>query len=66
MLIHDFFNKVPDIVPDADPLIILDIESSVCMAYNSKNTNNTRHIYRRVHFVRNGKNKKCKRLTGVK
>ena len=35
----------------------MDSKSDVCMAKNGKNTNHTRHIYRRVHFVRNGE--KC-------
>ena len=31
----------------------MDIKSDVCMANNGKDTKHTRHIYRRVHFVRN-------------
>ena len=36
------------------------------MANNGKDIKHTRHISRRVHFVRNGENAKCTRLTGVK
>ena len=46
-------NKDPYIVPEEDPLIILDTKSSVCMDKNFKDTNHTRHISRRLHFVRN-------------
>ena len=53
MLIHDFLNKDPDIVPEDDPLILLDSKSDVCMDKNGKDNKHTRHIYRRVHFVRN-------------
>ena len=36
------------------PLIILDIKSDVCMSDNGKYTKHTRHIYRRMKFVRTG------------
>ena len=36
MLIHELFNKDTDIVPDEAPLILLDSNSSVCMANNGK------------------------------
>ena len=52
MLIHEFFNKYPDIVPEEDPLIILDIKSGVCMDKNGKDVKHTRHIYRRVNFCK--------------
>ena len=58
MLINELLNKDTDIVPEEDPTNILYIKSSVCMSNNGKDTNNTRHIARRVHFVRNGE--KCK------
>ena len=54
VLIHEFLNKDTYTVPKEDPLIILDIKSAVFMDKNGKDTNNTRHIYRRVHLVRNG------------
>ena len=53
MLIHELLNNDPDTVPEESPLIILDIKSAVCMAKNGKYTKHTRHISRRVHFVRN-------------
>ena len=58
MLIHEFLNKDPDIVPKEAPLIVLDSKSAMCMAKNGKDTKHTRHISRRIHFVRNGE--KCK------
>ena len=58
MLIHEFLNKDPDIVPEEAPLIVLDSKSAMCMADNGKDTKYTRHIARRMHFVRNGE--KCK------
>ena len=58
LLIHEFLNKYPDIVPEEAPLIILDSKSDVCMAKNGKDTKYTRHIARRMHLVRNGE--KCK------
>ena len=54
MLIHEFLNKDPDIFPEEYPLLILDRKSDVCMANNGKDTNHTRHIARRLNFVRNG------------
>ena len=57
MLIHEFLNKDPYIVPEEDPLIILDSKFAVCMDNNGKDTKHTMHISRRVNFVRNGE--KC-------
>ena len=54
MLIHDVLNEDPDMVPREAPLIVLDGKSSMCMANNGKDTKHTRHIARRMHFVRNG------------
>ena len=53
-LIHEFLSKDPDIVPEEAPLIVLDSKSSICMAKNGKDTKHTRHIARRMYFVRNG------------
>ena len=58
MLIHDFLNKDLDIVPEESPLIVLDDKSDMCMAKNGKDTKHTRHISRRMNFIRNGE--KCK------
>ena len=58
MLIHEFLKKYPDIVPKESPLIVLDSKSVMCVAKNGKDTKHTRHISRRMHFVRNGE--KCK------
>ena len=66
MLIHEFLNKYPDIFPEATPLIILYSKSDVFMYKNGKDTNHTWLISIQVHFMRNGENVKCTRLTGVK
>ena len=58
MLIRELLNKGPDIVPDEYTLILLDSKSAMCMYNNGKYTKHTRHIARRMHFVRNGE--KCK------
>ena len=52
MLIHEYLNKYPDIVPEEAPLIVLDIKSDMCMANNGKDTKHTRHISRRMHFCK--------------
>ena len=54
MLIHEFLNKDPDIVPEGAPLIVLDSKSDMCMDKNGKDKKHTRHIARIMHFVRNG------------
>ena len=58
MLFHEFLNKDPYMVPEEAPLILLDSKSYICMAKNSKDIKHTRHIARKMHFVRNGE--KCK------
>ena len=62
MLIHYFLSKNTDKVTDKAPLIILDNKSDICMAKNGKDTKHTRHIYRRVHCVRNGENWKTHKI----
>ena len=58
MLIHEFLNEDPDMVPKEAPLIVLDSKSDMCMARNGKDIKHTRHIARRINFVSNGE--KCK------
>ena len=58
VFIHELLNKYPYIVPEESPLTILDSKYDLCMSNNGKYANNTSHISRRVHFVRNGE--KCK------
>ena len=58
MLVHEILNEDPDMVQKEAPLIILDSKSAMCMAKNDRDTKHTRHIARRMHFVRNGE--KCK------
>ena len=50
MLIHELLNKDPEIVPEEATLIVLYIKSDMCMSKNGKDTKNTRHIARRMHF----------------
>ena len=45
-------------VPKKAPLIVFDRKSAMCMAKNGKDTKHTRHIARRIRFVRTGE--KCK------
>ena len=47
ILIHEFLNKDPDIVPEEALLLILNSKYDVCMSKNGKDTNHTRHIDRR-------------------
>ena len=54
MLIHEILNKYTYLVPEESPIIILYRKYVLCMANNGKETKYTRHIYRGVHFVRNG------------
>ena len=53
MLIHEFLNKDPDIVPEEVPLIIFNKNYAVCMANNGKDTKHTRHIEMIRHIVSN-------------
>ena len=53
MLIDELLNKDRDIFPEEAPLIVLDSKSAMCMTKNVKDTKYTRHIARRMHFVRN-------------
>ena len=58
MLVHEFLNKDPYIVPGEAHRIVLDSKSNMCMDKNDKDTKHTRQIARIMHFVRNGE--KCK------
>ena len=58
MLVAELFNEDPDMVPKEAPLIVLDSKSAMCIAKNCRDTKHTRHISRRMNFVRNGE--KCK------
>ena len=58
MLVCGLLNEDPDMVPKEAPLIVLDSKSAMCMAKNGKDTKHTRHIARRMNFVRNGE--ECK------
>ena len=54
ILVHELLNEDPDMVPKEASLIVLDRKSTMWMAKNGKDTKHTRHIARRMHFVRNG------------
>ena len=56
MLIRECLNKDTYIVPEEDPLNILDGNSGVCMTKNCKDTKHTRLISIIPHFVSNGEN----------
>ena len=62
MLIHEFLNNDPDNVPEEGTLTILDIKSTVCIAKNGKDTNNTSHMTIRVRLMRNSKKYKIHRI----
>ena len=51
ILNNELMDKDLDVVPKHAPLIILDIELAVCIDKNGKDTKQTRHISRRMHFV---------------
>ena len=54
ILINEFLNKDPDIVPEEAHLIVLDSKSAMYMAKNGKDTKHTIHIARIMHLMRNG------------
>ena len=62
ILIHEFLNKDPDIVPEEAPMIILDSKSAVCIAKNGKDTKHTREITRIMYLVRNGEKWKIHKI----
>ena len=43
-------------------MIVLDRESAMCVGKNGKNIKHTRHITRRMHFVRNGEKYKMQKI----
>ena len=49
-------------VPKEAPLIVLDSKSAQFMAKNGRDTKHTRHITRRMHFVRNGEKYKMHKI----
>ena len=62
MLVHELLNEDPDMVPKEDPLIVLDSKSTMFLANNGRDTKHTRHIARRMHFVRNGEKYKMQKI----
>ena len=54
MLIHVLLNNARYIVPEEDPLIVLDSKYSMWMAKNGKEIKHTRYIARRMLLVNNG------------
>ena len=62
MLINELLNKYPYVVPEEAPIIILDNKSDVCIDMNVNDTKHTKHIARRVYFVKNGENFKMHKI----
>ena len=56
MLINEFLNKDPYIVPKEAPRIVLDSKFDMFMDNNGKDTKHTRHIAMRMYVVMNGEN----------
>ena len=52
VLIHKLLNKDREIVPEEALIIVLDLKSSMCIAKNSKDTKQTKHIARRPEFFK--------------
>ena len=52
MLVHELLNEDLDMVPKESPLIVLDSKSAMCIAKNGRDTKHTRHISRRMHFLK--------------
>ena len=53
MLVCELFNEDPDMVPKEAHLIVLDRKYAICLANYGRDTKHTRHISRRMNFVRN-------------
>ena len=66
MLIYKLLNKDTDIVTEAEPIIIFDMNYAVCITNNGKDIKRTRHIDRGVHFMRNGEIFKMHNSNSVK
>ena len=54
MLNNELLNKDTDVVPEQEFLIILDGKPAICMDKNGNYNKPTRHISRRINFIRNG------------
>ena len=55
MIKNELMNKDPYVVLEQSHIIIYGIEkSALCITQNGKDTKQTRHISRRMHFVING------------
>ena len=62
MSINELLNQNPRKVSEETPLIALYNKSAICMDKNGKDTKQTRHIVRRMHFVRNGEKYKINKI----
>ena len=62
VLIHEYLNNYPDMVPKEDPLVVLDSKSAMCMAKNGKDTKHSRHLARIMNFVSNGEKWKMHKI----
>ena len=54
MIKNSLKNTDPDVVPEKAHLIMVYRKSYVCLAKSVNDTIHTRHIFSRMHFVRNG------------
>ena len=52
MIIHEFLNKDPEIVPEEAPLIVLDSKSAMCMAKNGKDTKKNKTRFKENAFCK--------------
>ena len=62
MLIHEFLNEYPYMVPKESPFIVLDSKYTMFMANNGKDNKHTRHISRKMNLVRNGETCKMHKI----
>ena len=54
MVTNEFTGVDPDSFGKPPVLILLDSESAIAMSKNQRDSKHTRHIERRVHYVRQG------------
>ena len=66
MLIREFLNTDPDMVPQEAPIIVLDGNYTVCMADIGKDTKHISTFLEEYIFKGMGKTSKFTRFTGVK
>ena len=65
MMNSELEGKKPDEIPSDPPLMILDSRAGVDMSKNDRDSKQTRHIARRMHFVRQGEAQNLHRTTWI-